>query len=60
MLPLGNNLAVVHHDYDVGCNNCTEPVGDYEAGSVLHDFLDGLVDLGLAVGVNLTCSLIED
>ena len=60
MLALGDNSAVIHYNYHIGGNDSTESVGNYETGPVPHNFLDGPVNFGFAVGINLTGGLIEN
>jgi hypothetical protein len=60
VLALSYNLPIIHHYYHICGNNSAESVGDYKTGSILHNFLNGIVNFGFAVGIDLTCCLIEN
>jgi len=60
MLAFSNDPSIIHDYYYVRCDNGAESVSDDKTGSILHDFLDGVVNFSFAVGIDLACSLVKN
>ena len=60
MLALSDDPPVIHYHYHVGADNRAESVGYDKSRSVVHDFLDSVMDLGFAVGIDLTGGFVKN
>ena len=60
MCAIGDDAAFIDDDDAVGGDDGAEPMRDQKAGSTFHDFLQRIVDLEFAVGIDLAHRLVED
>ncbi len=60
MLALLHDVAVVHHQDQVGVADGGQAMGDDEAGAALHQGVHRLLDQHLGVGIHRTGGFVQD
>src|SRR5262250_1786318 len=55
-----HDVPLVHHDHAIGAPDGAQAVGDDEEGPPLHQVGQGILDEGLALGIEFRRRLVED
>ena len=55
-----HDIAVAHHEYQVGVTDCRKTVGYDKAGFVLHQVAHGRLNVLLGAGIHIGGGLVQD
>ena len=60
MVSLLHDLAMVHHNDNIGVPDSGQAVSDDDAGAVLHNLVHGCLNSPLCPGIHIGCSFIQN